>query len=301
MTACECVGEYAAITGESPLWSRQEQALYWIDIHEPALHRFDPASNADRRWRLPDEIGCFALDAEGSRAILGLRCGVCELRLDTGELRQLAPAPFDPALFRFNEGACDSTGRFWLGTMFDPRDPRRKRQRLKGEWHSYSETEGLVAHGERALIPNGLAWDEGYSTIYFADSEAGVIRCAHFDSREGTISEARVFASIPKQLGVPDGCAIDARGGYWSAIHGGGRLRRFRSDGSFDRDLLLPVSQPTMCAFGGANLEALYVTSETRGLSASERPRQPLAGKLLRLTPGVRGLPRALFSAAVAS
>ena len=293
----ECVLDYAAETGESPVWSVAEQALYWIDIQQPALHRFDPATGRDRHWLLPDEIGCFALDTDGSRAILGLRSGLCELRFRTGALHPLAPAPYDSALFRFNEGGCDRTGRFWLGTMFDPKDPNKKSEHRKGEWHSYTQVDGLLAHRDFAVIPNGLAWDRSYHTMYISHSNDGIIYAFDFDAIHGRLSRRRVFATIPSEIGIPDGCAIDEQGGYWSAIHGGGRLRRFHADGSFDVDVYLPVSRPTMCAFGGAQLDLLYVTSKSHGLTARQRQDEPLAGKLLRFRPGVRGIPTASFHA----
>jgi sugar lactone lactonase YvrE len=291
----ECVCDYAAKTGESPVWSVAEQALYWIDIQEPAVHRFDPASGEDRRWSVPDEIGCLALHATGDRAIVGLRSGLCELQLSTGALRELARAPFDPALFRFNEGGCDRTGRFWLGTMYDPKNPNLKPAQLKGEWHSYSGREGLVPHRDFAVIPNGLGWDADFRTMYVSHSQDRAIYAYEFDAEAGRLGDRRIFATIPQALGIPDGCAIDADGGYWSALHGGGRLRRFRSNGEFDYDVHLPVSLPTMCAFGGAALDTLYVTSKSLGLTPKQRSLEPLAGKLLRFRPGIHGRPTAVF------
>jgi len=294
----EVLLDYAAQTGESPVWSVSEQRLYWIDIQQPALHRFDPATGQDRHWLLPDEIGCFALDADGSRAILGLRTGLYELRFDTCALRELSPAPFDPALYRFNEGGCDRMGRFWLGTMFDPKNPREKDANCKGEWHSYTESEGLVSHRDFAVIPNGLAWDPSYHTMYIAHSNDGIIYAFDYDAAAGSLGRRRIFATIAHEIGIPDGGAVDVQGGYWCAIHGGGRLRRFHSDGRFDTDVFLPVSLPTMCAFGGANLDMLYVTSKSHGLTAKQREEDPLAGKLLRFHPGVTGVPTAAFGAA---
>lgn len=294
---CEVRVDYAALTGESPVWSALEQRLYWIDIQQPALHRFDPASGRDEHWLLPAQIGCYALDPEGTRVILGLRPGIFEFSLRTGALQRLAAAPYDPALFRFNDGGCDSMGRFWLGTMFDPVDKRHAGEKARGQYHSYTESTGLVAHSDAAVIANGVAWDSDYRRLYIAHSEEGVIYAFDYDITSGQPGARRVFATVPPKLGVPDGGAVDAEGGYWSAINGGGRLRRFHADGRHDRDLLLPVSKPTMCAFGGPHLDTLYVTSQSDGLTDEQRAAQPLAGKLLSFTPGVRGLPTAAFGA----
>ncbi|HEY6455863.1 MAG TPA: SMP-30/gluconolactonase/LRE family protein [Steroidobacteraceae bacterium] len=291
----ECVCDDVAKIGESPVWSVAEQALYWIDIEQPALHRFEPESGNVHHWILPSEIGCFALYSRADRAIVGLRSGLYELQLADGKLRELATMPFDPLLFRFNEGSCDSTGRFWLGTMFDPRDASASPPPLKGQLHSYCQPDGLVAHPDFAVIPNGLGWDASSRTLYLAHSQDRTIYAFEFDAQAGQLGARRIFATVPQELGIPDGCALDEQGGYWSAIHGSGRLRRFHENGSFDHDVHLPVSLPTMCAFGGRELDTMYVTSKSLGLTPSQKRREPLAGKLLRFRPGVRGRPAATF------
>jgi sugar lactone lactonase YvrE len=133
--------------------------------------------------------------------------------------------------------------------------------------------------------------------MYVSHSNDGIIYSFDYDADRGRLGKRRIFATIPHDIGIPDGCAVDEQGGYWSAIHGGGRLRRFHSDGSFDADLYLPVSRPTMCAFGGANLDTLYVTSKSKGLTPKQREKEPLAGKLLRFRPGIWGIPTASFGA----
>lgn len=287
---------YIAQTGESPTWSDAEQALYWIDIQQPALHRLDLQQEEHRQWKLPDEIGCFALYRDGAHALLALRSGVFRIHLPSGELTQLAKPPFDPELYRFNEGRCDSVGRFWLGTMFDPkRANETSHAEQRQPWHSYEERTGLVAHQDFAVIPNGLAWNATYDIMYVAHSDDRVIYAYDYNAARGTLGARRVFATIPAGMGVPDGGAVDVEGCYWCALAGGGRLRRFRPDGGWDFDLPLPVSRPTMCAFGGAHRDTLYVTSATSNLSDQQRAREPLAGQLLRCRIGIRGLPTALF------
>lgn len=294
----ECVLDYAAQTGESPTWSVREQALYWVDIQQPALHRFDPQTGQDRHWSVDADIGAFALCADGAAAVVALRSGLYRLRFSTGSLEPLAPPPFDPERFRFNEGACDGSGRLWLGVMYDPKSKDASDEPRASPWYSYSEREGLRAHSAHALIPNGLAWDDGYRTLFLANSHERCIFTFEFELQSGRLGQRRLFARIPSELGLPDGCAIDAEGCYWSALHGGGRLRRFRPDGSVERDVHLPVSEPTMCAFGGADLRTLYVTSESAKLPPERHAREPMAGKLLRLDAGVRGRAPALFGTA---
>ena len=283
----ECVLPARAQTGESPFWSEREQALYWIDIQEPALHRFDPPTGRDRAWTLPAEIGCFTLCDDGSSALVGLRSGLHRLDLRSGEVQLLVPPPYDPALFRFNEGKCDSAGRFWLGTMFDPLDKALKNQDRRGHLYSYTASGGLVTHDDLAIITNGMAWDASGTTMYLAHTVDGTIATFDFDAASGRLSGRRLFATVPKEAGEPDGAAMDVGGGYWSALHTGGRLRRFMPDGTIQCDLTLPVSSPTMCAFGGPDLADLYITTAVQGVPDPKRRR--LDGGLFRCRPGVRG------------
>jgi sugar lactone lactonase YvrE len=101
-----------------------------------------------------------------------------------------------------------------------------------------------------------------------------------------------LFVRVEENLGIPDGAAVDTQGGYWCALHGAGRLRRYTADGAVDRDLPLPVSQPTMCAFGGKALDVMYVTSSTDKLTPEQRGSEPLAGSLRRLRAGGIGIVR---------
>ena len=116
----EVVLEAVATIGESPTWAAAESALYWIDVKKPALYRYDPVLGGQLAWPMSSDIGAFGLVSDPPGAVVALRQGIFRLEFASGSLTQLAPPPFDPALFRFNEGACDTAGRFWVGVMFDP-------------------------------------------------------------------------------------------------------------------------------------------------------------------------------------
>ena len=283
-----------ATIGESPLWCATEQALYWIDIKEPALHRFEPAGGAQRSWALTSDVGGFALLQDPPGALVALRYGLHRLDFATGALTLLAASTFDPTLFRFNEGACDANGRFWIGVMFDPREPGRRKE--KGALHSYTLSGGLRAETDFSDLHNGMAWSPDGRTFYLSHSYERRIFAHQFDPETGRIGKGGLLATLPEELGIPDGAAVDTEGGYWTACHGGGRLRRFHPDGSLDRDIQLPVSQPTMCAFGGAELDELYVTSARDKLSERQLIEEPLAGAILRLRPGEFGADRRIYA-----
>jgi sugar lactone lactonase YvrE len=284
-----------ATIGESPLWCNPEQALYWIDIKEPALHRLDPASGAQRSWALASDVGGIALVQDPPGALVALRYGLHRLDFATGALTLLAASPFDPRLFRFNEGACDANGRFWIGVMFDPLEPGFPKE--KGELHSFTLSGGLRAESDLCELHNGMAWSLDGRTFYLSHSYERRIFAHAFDPETGRMGKGGLLAKLPENLGIPDGAAVDTEGGYWTACHGGGCLRRFHPDGSVDRDIALPVSQPTMCAFGGVELDELYVTSARDKLSPTQLVEEPLAGAVLRLRPGERGIVRRAYAA----
>ena len=287
MDEIEVVLDAAATIGESPTWSPDEAALYWIDVKAPALYRYHPATGEQRSWPVDADLGGFALYPGAEAALVALRGGLCKLSLASGALTRLLPPPFDPATHRFNEGACDPSGRFWIGVMFDPLDPSSPA--LPASLHSFTLANGLRHEPDEADLHNGMAWSADGRTMFLTHSNKGIIyRFAV--APNGTLSGRSQFAAVPESLGLPDGAAVDVEGGYWCALHGGGRLRRFRADGSIDRDVLLPVSQPTMCAFGGEALDTLYITSAADKLSPVQRQQEPLAGALLRFRPGERGV-----------
>ena len=151
----EVVLDAGAIIGKSPTWADAEKALYWIDVKKPAFHRFEPATGRQRSWPMPSDIGAFALLSQRSGAVVALREGIFCLDFASGSLTLLAPPPFDPELFRFNEGACDAAGRFWVGVMFDPLKAGVPPQ--KASLHSFTSRAVFVPKPDASELHNGMA------------------------------------------------------------------------------------------------------------------------------------------------
>lgn len=288
MAHVDVVLDVATTIGESPLWSPTENALYFVDVKAPALFRLCRADGRLDRWRVPSDLGAFTLLADLSGALVALRSGLHRLVFATGALTPIAQPPFDPALFRFNEGGCDREGRFWVGVMFDPADAASAPR--AGSLHSYTASDGLQPAPDAAELHNGMAWSADGTQMFLSHSNQQRIYSYRLDG--GRLGARTSFATVPPADGLPDGAALDTDGGYWCALHGGGRLRRFHPDGTVDHDIALPVSQPTMCCFAGPNLDELYITSATDKLTDAQRKDEPLAGALLRLRPGRQGVPR---------
>lgn len=287
----ELVLDAHARIAESPTWVPEENAVYWIDIKAPALYRLDLGTGANREWRLSSDVGAFALIAGRHEALVALRHGLYRLDLTTGALTLVAPPPFDPARHRFNEGACDSTGRFWVGIMFDPISGIEGSPQPSG-LSSFTLSGGLRPEPDVAELHNGMAWSRDETEFYLSHSEQQTVFGFRFDHVHGVLGPRRPFVTIPADLGLPDGAALDEAGGYWCALHGSGRLHRYRADGTLDQQIMLPVSQPTMCAFVGSNLDMMIVTTASDKLNPSQLAQQPHAGGLFCFRPGFRGIPR---------
>jgi sugar lactone lactonase YvrE len=140
-------------------------------------------------------------------------------------------------------------------------------------------------------LSNGLGWSPDDRLLYYTDSLRRTIWVYDFDLASGAIDNRRVFAQVPNDAGVPDGLCVDAEGYVWSAHWGGWRLTRYAPDGRIDRLVPMPVPQPSCPAFGGPDLDVLYVSSAAIGMSAADFAKAPDAGGLFTLEPRVRGLP----------
>lgn len=279
-------------TGESPVWHVGEQALYWVDIPARALCRWQAATAKVTTWLAPEMLACIAPGGRADSWVAGMETGVFELqtraddRLHSQLLAKVAHA--QPGM-RFNDGRCDRQGRFWAGTMV--RDMGLAAS--AGALYRYDKPGGLKKMLDGFITPNGLGFSPDGSTMYLSDSHPTVqtIWAFDYDTATGTPSKRRVFVDMNPLPGRPDGAAVDEDGCYWICANDAGLVHRFTPAGKLDRSLALPVKKPAMCAFGGAGLDTLFVTSiRPDGVDLSD---QPLAGGLFALRPGVRGLPEA--------
>ena len=281
-----------AINGESPAWCAEERVLYWIDVREPSLHRFDPATGRDQFWLLPSRVGCVAPGGNG-KVLLALRDGIGWLDCANGALHMLAPVPFDPRQFFSNDGKCDPQGRFWFGPMYEPLTPAPAAEPPASPLVRFdAATRQCVPQTRIVNVSNGLAWSVDGRTMYHSDTKRKTIYTYEFDGVAGTLGERRQFAVVDTPGdGGPDGGAVDSEDCYWSAIYGAGKLLRFDPDGKLEREVVLPVKNPTMPAFGDAGLCTLYVTSARQVKSRFGRWLHPHDGGIYAFETPVPGLP----------
>lgn len=284
MNEARCVLDARAAIGESPVWEPAEQALYWCDIYGPALHRFEPATGATRRWAMPQPIGSFALRAGGG-AVVALKSGLHRFDFATGRLDFLLHPEPEAAGNRFNDGKVSPDGRFFAGTMDEAmKQPTGALYRLDPDGSCHRVAEGLI-------VSNGLAWSPDGRTMFHSDSRGPVIWAWDYDPASGAIASRREVARPTEAIGRPDGAACDMEGYYWSAGISAGVLNRWAPDGRLDRRIPVPCAAPTMPCFGGPDMKTIFVTSLRMHLSADRLAAFPLSGGLFALEVDVPGVP----------
>jgi sugar lactone lactonase YvrE len=285
----ECVLDARASLGECPVWSVDEQALYWIDINAPSFNRFDPLTGANQTWPMPQSIGCFALRSRGG-FVGALRDGIWIIGREGKLERKIADAPYDPIHHRFNDGRADPQGRLWAGTMNEKRDA------YTGQLYRFGPDLSLTAMIPDLMISNGLAWSPDKCTMYHADTVKREITAWDFDGESGAISNRRVMAQFIEERDRPDGAAVDREGCYWSAFYSGGKVVRLSPAGERLSEYALPAMCPTMCGFGGPDLKTLYVTSARQRREPEELSRLPQSGGIFAMRVDVPGLPEPKFA-----
>jgi L-arabinonolactonase len=274
--------------GEGPLWNIEEQALYWVDIFKGCFHRFYPATGRQETFTVGLPLGALAFRAAGG-LVLVTRDGFARWNFDRPTPHFIADPEADQPDNRFNDGAVDRQGRFWAGTLHkQEREPLGSLYRLDPDGSVHKMETGVI-------VSNGLGWSPDNKTMYYTDSPRQVIYAYDFDPATGSIENRRVFARVPEGEGFPDGLAVDSAGFVWSAHWDGWKISRYDPAGQVERKVKMPVQRPTSCAFGGVNLDELYITSAWIRLTEVERQKQPLAGNLFRLKVEAKGMPAAKF------
>jgi sugar lactone lactonase YvrE len=286
-----CVLSAKAQIGEGPVWSVAEQRLYWADITGKQLNIFDPAKGSNQMFELPELVTSIAPRAKGG-LVLTLRSSFAFFDPSTRALDKITEPEPDKPGNRFNDGKTDRQGRMWGGTMGDVDwdKPVGSLYRLGPDLKAVRVEEGICCS-------NGLGWSPDSKTMYFTESFKYRIFAYDFDARTGNVSNRRVFVNLdPHESAFPDGLTVDAEGYVWSAQPMFGRLARYAPDGKLERVIELPVSRGTSVMFGGPALDVLYVTTMRLTLSDAQLAEEPLAGSVLALRPGVKGVAETPFA-----
>lgn len=248
-----------ARVGEGPVWDPAHQVLRWVDIPAGQVHASRMVAGetaATTTIRLPMQVGAVA-PAAGGDLVMACEQGFGLLAADGSfdvRLRVLAPGE------RMNDAKCDAAGRLWAGsTELNFSRGRGALHVLRPDW----STDIVLAD---LTLPNGMGWSPASDVFYLADSEERVIYAFDFDLRRAALSRRRTLIAFTRRDGMPDGLCVDSSGDLWVAMWGASRVLRISPLGEIRAVLPMPVRQPSSCAFGGRELDVLYVTSAREGL-----------------------------------
>ncbi|MCF6524559.1 SMP-30/gluconolactonase/LRE family protein [Streptomyces sp. JJ36] len=282
MTGTEIAVREKARLGEGPVWDAEARVLLWVDILAGRVHGFDPADGRRTVLCTPQHVGAARPRTGGRGLVLNLRDGVA-LRDPGGGLSWLVhdPAPGR----RGNDAAVAPDGALWAGTMrYDEAPGGGRLTRVAPDGSAVTVLDDVT-------VSNGTGWSPDGRLMYYVDSPTR--RIDVFRSGDGPgLGARRTLAVIERGAGFPDGLCVDADGCVWVALWDGGAVRRYTPDGRLDRTVPLPVRRPTACAFGGADLSDLYITTAREG----DTDPHPHAGSVLVLPGAGRGLVQPAFA-----
>ena len=275
-------------TGESPVWHAPEQALYWVDIPAKVLHRFHVTSGQHHQWAAPEMLACMVRGGGAHQWLAGAESGLFAIdtsRQDALGFEPIASVGHAMPGMRFNDGRCDRQGRFLAGTMLMDMTAAK----AVGNIYQLQEDGALRELLSGFITPNGMAFSPDGRTMYLSDSHPAVrqVWAYDYDGQDGMPANQRPFIDMTGFAGRPDGAAMDTDGCYWICGNDAGLVHRYTPAGVLDMSVALPAHKPAMCAFGGADMRTLYITS-IRSAGSSEA----LAGGLFAIhLPTVQGQP----------
>lgn len=277
--------------GETPIWAPEEKALYWVDWGGRPTCRFEPATEKFTTFPVSLPVTALARRASGGWIAIALQ-GLYTWEPNTNEYKLILgpPEPDKPEMC-YNDAAVDRQGRLLVGTvnMQDPFAPDGSLYRLDPDCSLHKLDTGYATANGIGVSPDGR-------TLYVADQRHNQIIALDYDTLNGTVSNHRLFACIPENEGMPDGLIVDAEGFVWSGHWAGWKLTRYDPDGRIERQISFPVRHVISFAFGGRDLDELFVTTAWWDLNEEEQKQQPWAGDLLRVNTGIKGLVEPAFA-----
>lgn len=287
----ELLVDAQATVGEGPIWDSRSGVLWWVDIEQRHLHKFDPETSNNVTFDTGQRVGTV-VPRESGGLVLALETGFVAFDPETNEHEPIADPEPDHPENRFNDGKCDPSGRFWAGTM-----EIVEQNMSAGSLYCLHADRSVTRHATDIGVSNGLVWTSDRRTMYYIDSPTRRVDAFDYDDATGHVENRRTAIAIPDGMGFPDGMAIDAEDRLWVALWGGWGVACFdpRSQellGKID----VPCEQVSACAFGGPNLDRLFITSARRDIVGQRLADQPLAGGLFVADVGVPGVAASAYA-----
>jgi sugar lactone lactonase YvrE len=276
--------------GGNPYWDQETEILYWIDMMGSKISAYHLPSGTDHWLEVNQLVGAF-IPRDSGGAVIALQKGLYLLEPTTKEVIPAFHSEPNLPEIRFISGTCDLAGRFWGGT-FDGRN-RRPWGALYCMYPDHTVRPVLV----NTTIPWGIAWNLDYTEMYFIDSPTRQIVAFDFNPETGSLNNRRIAIDFSEQPGFPAGMTIDEEGKLWVAHWEGAQVSRWDPETGEQLQVInLPVSQVTASTFGGVDLDELYITTGRYQLNEKELSRQPQAGGVFMIKPGVKGRSQPKFA-----
>ncbi len=266
------------IIGENPLWHPIEKKLYWVDIPNGDIYRFDPETGNHEKFYHEGVIGGFTIQEDGSLLLFMEKCTVKILK-SKKTVTVIDEIP-EERVTRFNDVIADPKGRVFCGTQPAENHPASI-YRL--------DTDGSITKIiDNIGISNGFGFTSDRKHMYYTDSLKREIYIVDYNENRGTIENKRVFVANPEYMGLPDGMTVDKEGYVWSAYWDGECLVRYTYEGIEDFRVNFPVKKVTSVTFGGENYTDIFITTA----GGNKRDEEGLnAGALFHLNLGIQGIP----------
>jgi sugar lactone lactonase YvrE len=291
MEKYDVIADFAYLCGESPIWDEVKQQFWWTDMLTGCLYLFDPQDGSVKQAAEGPNVSGFTMNKSG-----GLVCAAHQglFLWDESNGFQLIADQFEGNRLRSNDATADAAGRFLFGTTFYGPDSQ---EYPLGKLYKVEKDGTISILDEDIHLSNGLGFSPDNKTLYYTDSVLRIIYAYDYDLLQGTVSNRRVFVTVPDHEGLPDGLTVDAEGYVWSALWYGSCLVRYDSEGKVDRVVQVPAKQTSSLIFGGKDLTDIYVT--TAGLSV-KLPVAPqgydfeaddIGGPVYRYNLGIKGKP----------
>lgn len=273
-----------ATTGEGSIWHPDRKTLFWVDIEGQKLYEYDPGKQDCKTWSF-DRMVSTVVPETDSTVVVSLQDEIVRVNLNDGSISSIAPIPDREGKVRCNDGKCDPAGRLWIGTMGFGAPTGA------GTLYTVVPDGTVTTKLEKVTISNGIVWSANKKFMYYNDTPTGKVARYRYDEKTGEILFDGIAVTLPSGTGVPDGMTIDRDDNLWVAQWGGFGVYCYNPyTGELLAKVEVPVPNVASCAFGGTDMDTLYITTARAGLSDEQLKEYPLSGSLFVCKPGISGL-----------